>query len=293
MRKVNLLFAFFISSIIFLTGCQDDDPVNANLTLSVSGLEDLGEDYAYEGWVIVDGSPVSTGIFTVDANGTPSASSFEVDAGDLDAATAYVLTIEPSPDSDPSPSAVHILAGDFSDAQASLSVGHDAALATDFSTAAGGFILATPTDGSMTTNENSGVWWLDPAAGPAPTLNLPTLPEGWAYEGWAVIDGTPVTTGRFTSASGEDDAAPFSGATAGPPYPGEDFLNNAPAGLSFPTDLSGRTIVVSVEPVPDNSPAPFLLKPLVGSAPSNATDRVVYDMGNNASATNPTGTVSR
>lgn len=73
------------------------------------------------------------------------------------------------------------------------------------------------------------------ASGPTAGLTLATLPAGWKYEGWAVINGTPVSTGTFTSASAADDSAPFSGATAGPPFPGEDFLQNAPSGLTFPT----------------------------------------------------------
>jgi len=284
-----------MAALILITGCKKDDDTatTQDLTLSLTGLEDLGSDYAYEGWLIVDGAPVSAGIFTVDANGTPSQTTFNLDADDVANATAYVLTIEPSPDSDPAPSSTHILAGDFGGTDATLTVDHGAALGTDFTAATGGYILATPTDGGSMTDENSGVWWLDPALGPGAALTLPALPEGWAYEGWAVINGTPVTTGTFLSASGADDAAPHSGSEAGPAYPGEDFLNNAPAGLTFPTDLSGATIVVSVEPVPDNSTAPFLLKPLVGGVPAAALDHTLYGMDNNAAATNPRGTATR
>ena len=70
-------------------------------------------------------------------------------------------------------------------------------------------------------------------------MSLPALPGGLHYEGWAVIDGVPVTTGRLTSPSGADEAAPFSGPNPGPPFPGEDFLGNAPIGLVFPTNLAG------------------------------------------------------
>ncbi len=282
---------------MILTGCGDDDePLlsEQTLDLNISGLEDLGDDYAYEGWLIVDGNPVSAGIFTVNANGELSQTSFEVDATDLQNATTYVLTIEPSPDNDPAPSDVHILAGDFDNNGAStLTISHAAAIGDDFTDSTGGYILATPTDGGSDTNENSGVWWLDPAAGPGAALALPVLPAGWEYEGWAVVDGTPVSTGRFTSVTGADDFDGFSGSAGGPPFPGEDLLTNAPNGLSFPVDLAGKTVVISVEPSPDNSPAPFLLKPLVGPVPANATDHTLYDMNNNAAATNPIGSVSK
>jgi hypothetical protein len=289
----NILKLMVLAFAMIMVSCGDDDDATDNqLDLSFSGLEDLGSGYVYEGWIMVDGAPKSTGVFTVDASGVPSRMTFDLEKDDLDVATAFILTIEPSPDSDPNPSSVHILAGDFTAENASLTTSHSAALGTDFSSATGGYILATPTDGADT-NENSGVWFLDPGAGPGAGLSLPTLPVGWAYEGWAVIDGSPVTTGTFTSVASVDDSAPFSGTEAGPPFPGEDFLNNAPSGLTFPTDLRGVTIVVSVEPVPDNSSNPFTLKPLVGMTASDAVDHTFLSMDNNANATNPTGSATK
>jgi hypothetical protein len=79
----------------------------------------------------------------------------------------------------------------------------------------------------------------------------------------------------------------------GPPFPGEDFLVNAPSGLTFPTDLSGTTQVISIEPDPDNSSAPFLLKPLVATVPSPAMDHVTYAMSSNVANSFPTGTATR
>lgn len=299
MKRINSILAVAMTAILFtVTSCNKDKEVvdistQSNLSMNFTGLEDLGSDYAYEGWLIVDGAPVSAGIFTVDAAGNPSASSFEMDIATLENATAYVLTIEPNPDSDPTPSKVHILAGDFNGNTSTLAVDHVSAIATDFKASTGKYILATPTDGGGMDNEESGVWWLDPAAGPGPGLSIPALPDGWEYEGWAVIDGMPVSTGKFTMANGSDDFSGFSGATAGPAFPGEDFLMNAPGGLTFPTDLKGATVVISVEPKPDNSPAPFLLKPLVSVVPTSAMTHTALEMTNNAEATNPTGTITR
>ena len=184
------------------------------------------------------------------------------------------------------------LAGDFSGNTSNVSVSHPAALGNDFTSATGTYILATPTNGAMT-NENSGIWFLDLSSGnPAQGLFLPTLPAGWKYEGWTVINGMPVTTGTFTSTTVVDDADPYSSTMPGPPFPGEDFLINAPSGLSFPTDIAGGTAVISIEPDPDNSPNPFTLKPLVGDIPMNATDHFNYDMSTNLSSF-PTGTVTR
>jgi hypothetical protein len=297
MNKIKTLGLIGVLSVALLIACGDNDdeimqPTTSTLTLNISGLEDLGSGYLYEGWIIVDGSPVTTGTFSINESGALSQTEFELDSDDLDMASTFVLTIEPSPDPDPSPSAVHILAGDFGNGSATLSIGHGAALGDDFSGAMGNYILATPTDGAMN-NENSGIWFLDISMGsPMAGLDLPTLPDGWKYEGWAVIDGIPVTTGTFTEVDMMDDAAPFSGEMDGPSFPGEDFLMNATMDLMFPTDLAGGVAVISIEPDPDNSSDPFLLKPLVGMIPGDATDHVTYMMDLNE-ASFPSGTATR
>lgn len=280
--------------------CDDDDDNTGNLVLDLSGLTNLGDDYVYEGWIIVDGSPVSTGVFTVNDEGVLSANTFEVDGDMLNAATTFVLSIEPSDDSDPDPSATKILGGDFSGTSATATIMHAAALGTGFSDVTGGYILATPTttdDG----DELSGVWFLDNSSGSA-AIGLTDLPDlsslsGWTYEGWAVIGGTPISTGTFDMASGADDNAtssPYKGDDGdGPAFPGEDFIQNAPSGMTFPTDLTGATIVVSIEPVPDNSTSPFVLKPLAGEVPGTLQDHTFEEMDNIAASTYPSGTVTR
>lgn len=159
--------------------------------------------------------------------------------------------------------------------------------------------MATPTDGGVN-NENSGIWWLDPTSGtPVAGLDLPLLADGWKYEGWTVINGIPVSTGTFTNVAATDEFDGFSGPMALPMpngadgfFPGEDFLMNAPVGLTFPTDIAGGTAVISVEPHPDNSTTPFTLKPLVGSIPTNAVDHTLYMMMQNL-ASLPSGSVTR
>lgn len=293
--KTLKTFALAFLALGFLASCEkddDDSKTSSSLNLQISGLEDLGSDYVYEGWIIVDGAPVTTGTFSVNSSGSLSKTAFTLNSDQVSKATAFVLTIEPQNDPDPAPSKVHILAGDISNNSASLSVAHGAALGSDFSASTGKYILATPTNGADN-DEKSGVWFLDPTSGtPVAGLDLPTLPEGWEYEGWAVIGGVPVTTGKFTALDAADAAAPYSGTQQGPPFPGEDFLVNAPTGLSFPTDLSGAKIVISIEPVPDNSSAPFLLKPLLGDVAANAADHTAYSLGNISGNTNPTGSAS-
>jgi hypothetical protein len=239
----------------------------------------------------VSGSPVSTGRFTVNDNGILSQTAFTLDIEMLAAATTFVLTIEPKSGDAAGPTDVHLLGGDFAGNTSQLSIAHGAALGNDFTNASGKYILATPTNGGET-DENSGIWFLEITSnGPAVGLNLPTLPAGWKYEGWAVTGGKPITSGKFTSVTGVDEFDGFSGSMPGPPFPGEDYLINAPSDLSFPLDLAGGTAVISIEPVPDNSPAPFLLKPLAGGIPEDAIDHTTYEIGQNLNF--PTGTVSR
>jgi hypothetical protein len=253
------------------------------LTLDVTGFPELANGAHYENWAIIDGEAVSAGKFNVvdgvivDLDGA-SISGFPL-AG-LDAATTIVVTIEPAGDSDAVPSDTHFVAGDVVDGSAELTIEHPAAIGSDFADAEGTVLLATPTNGDGT-DELSGIWFLA-LPGPTASLDLPELPAGWTYEGWAVIDGIPVTSGTFLDTAAADDAAPFSGPETGPPFPGEDFLVNAPEGVTLPTDLSGATIVVSVEPFPDDGQEPFALKPLIGQAADPATDHESYELANNA-----------
>jgi hypothetical protein len=251
----------------------------AHLHLDLHGVEDLGPGWAYEGWLIVDGAPVSTGTFTVDSSGVQSQVYFPTEVSSLAAVSAFVLTIEPSPDNDPSPSHVHILGGDVIGGRATLGIDHGTAIGTDFASAAGSYILAAPSAGGAAPYVN-GIWWLDPAAGPGPSLELPLLPDGWVYEGWVVGASGPVSTGRFTNPSGADSdgAGPDSGPEPGPPFPGQDFVDPA-------VDLtSGWVAVISVEPEPDNSAGPFTLKPLMDPVIDDVGEGVLQPMSRNPAA---------
>ncbi len=288
------MFLGIFSALFFLVSCSNDDngssTTTRELTLNLNGLEDLGSDFVYEGWIIVDGSPVSTGTFAVDETGVLSETSFDVDAAMLASATAFVLSIEPAVDPDPAPADTKILSGDFVSDTAEVNSG----IVGDFSDASGTFFLRTPTDEVAGNNGNDqyGVWFGTPGAPPTPNFTLPELPDGWIYEGWVVVDGVgPLTTGTFSEFNTEDNMAPFSGENPGPPVPGEDFFENAPDGFVFPLDVRNRTVVISVEPVPDNSPAPFLLKPLRGLA-GMETAPATHNLDANLGSL-PTGSVSR
>jgi hypothetical protein len=223
----------------------------------------------YEGWVVKGDRKLSAGVFNVRERPHRQ---LVLLRSPIDPARAdmIVVTIEPIPDPDPGPSTVAILAGQPHR--------HSAALRfpIDVRGVAGSFILATPTDDNPA-NETSGVWFLDPAGGPGPSLTLPEPPAGWVFEGWGVTQGTPLTTGRFTSVTGADLASPFSGPNPGPPFPGEDFLTGLPAGVVAPVNLAdgGSMVVITIEPdIGGQDPTgagPFSIKPLVAAVTAGAS----------------------
>lgn len=298
MKFKKFIYAGMIGAAL-LSACSEDDSTNentetGNLSLNIDGLEQLGPDFVYEGWVIVNGAPVSTGTFT----SVTFPQTFNVDQTTLDNASQFVLSIEPAVDPDPAPAPTKLLAGDFDGSSASLAVAPVTTNASDFSNIGGTLFLRTPTDEvermANNGNDQNGIWFGVPGMPPTAGLDLPELAPGWVYEGWVVVEGSgPISTGTFTEFGAVDSGNPFSGTeyNVGPPIPGEDFFNNAPDGFTFPLDLRGRTAVISIEPNPDDSPAPFAIKPLLGAI-GQETAPSTHDFMPNLS-TLPTGMVSR
>lgn len=281
---IGLLLLIQLNSSLVYAAEQSND-----LTLSFMNLANPGADH-YEGWVIVDGSPMSTGKFTLSNTGdivdleSNAIEKFTVEF-DPDLATKFVLSLEPAGDTDSVPAAIKPLAGTIADNNATLA--HN--IGVDLASISGGYILASPTDASVA--DLSGIWFLDPSSG-TPGLALPDLTgSDWVYEGWVVLNGTAVTTGTFDNGSMADAYDGYSGTGGGPPFPGEDFIQNAPSGLTFPTDISASTVVISVEPRMDNDASPFQFKPLVDTVPSSAVNHTFY-MLDDKTSTLPTGMLS-
>jgi hypothetical protein len=263
------------------------------IQIAATGLEPLAGAF-YEVWVIIGDKKRSAGSFNVDEEGD-FVDGFGHPARFFSArnparADGIVVTVEPLPDPHPGPSGIAILAGTpRQNRTAKLR------FPATFKEAGGSFILATPTSASMT-DETAGVWFLDPA-GPDPSLDVPTLPEGWVFEGWAVTQSVPVSTGRFTSPSGADLSDQFSGPLPAPPFPGEDLLMNLPGGVTPPVDLAdgASTIVLTVEPdlggTDPTGDGPFSIKPLLVGVPSGAETHTSIGLERDLS-TVPRGTVS-
>ena len=92
---------------------------------------------------------------------------------------------------------------------------------------------------------------------------LQPLMGGFHYEGWAIVGGSPVSTGKFNiSASGE--VASLDGGT----LPGGEFTVNA--------DLSSATtVVLTIEPAGDTDTTPAATKIMGGELNSGSASLVV------------------
>jgi hypothetical protein len=315
--------SLFCTSILFTSCNKDDDPItdtntdpNSNLTLNISGLKDLGPNFRYQGWILVNSNPISVGTFTVNASGVMSQTSFPMLKSNLSAATKLLVTIEPFPDANPVSSNTIIMTGEFSNNSAALTFrsgeyikdgsylgGFVGTAGVTYQSSAGDYKLATRTDGPNT-NEKSGIWFASNLGTPFPNLSFSSgglrLPQitvyngtiGWKYESWVEINGKLLSLGKFdgnitTDVSG---ISGYCGSQWAPKVPGEDFLLNAPTGLTFPLDLSGAKVYITSEPNPDNSPAPFFVKILSATVPTNAVAETVYSMTNIFNTNAPTGT---
>ena len=293
-RPTRILLIFAALAFAFVaTTTPASTAGTAEVALSLNGLEPLAAGH-YEGWAVTGDVKLSTGKFAIAADGSlvgldgAPIDVFSTD-GDAAAADTFVLTIEPDGDVDDQPSGIIVLVGPLTAGVAALS------FPVDLGGVLGGYILATPTDDDDT-NDVAGLWFLDPS-GPSAALDVPALPAGWVYEGWGVTQGTPLSTGRFSTPDGPDAAAPYSGPNDGPPFPGEDFLTNLPASITAPVNLADGSslVVLSVEPdmsgVDPTGDGPFSIKPLVASVPSGLADHTLTALGANFGSV-PTGAAS-
>jgi hypothetical protein len=306
MAVAGLLVAF----LLVFSACskKSSTPTSAGSTvvqLSLTGLKPVGDGLNYQAWAIESsggyyyGHPL--GIFNANENGQMiSTVGDTLLSGEFTANLApefvygIAISLEPSKTIVTTSSYMHLLGGIIADGKTNLTVDSPLGMYANFTTASGRYVLATPTD-SVSGDENSGLWFMDLSTGISLNgLSLPALPSGWAYEGWVRINNIYVPTGKFTSANAADDANKYGSTWSSPAYPGEDFLLNPPTGLSFPTDLSGQYVMVTVEPAGTyvsnpTGPSPFRI--LQANITSNAESHVTYYM-NSVVGGLPSGTAA-
>lgn len=254
-----------VMAVLIVSCSSDDGPPVATLELETIGLEPLTGGTTYQGWLIVDGQAVPTDKFT-DPSGTVRLNVLEAD---LEAASQFIVTIEPRGDNDNSPSDAKILAGNFNGTSAQLVF---QTVVADVSNVSGQFYLDTPTDDVNDLdngNDEFGVWFREGTD--APGLSLPELATGWRYEGWVDFGNKTLSTGTFSKVDATDDGNFFkgSGGTV-PQFPGEDFLvlpSQIPlTGITLPAEVTSKRVFITIEPFQDNDPEPFFIEPLSATA---------------------------
>lgn len=294
MKKLLLCCSIIIFT---LYGCKDDDLSTSNspdegsqITIDIQNLPALSDSARYEAWLFGDKNAVAKIGVLNPASGSVNAV-FDIKLVDLKKAKYVIITVEPTREDSAAavnPSTSHILAGAIEVNNATMDVQNDFALKTNFTDAAGKYFLATLSD-PLNANTKSGLWFAQMVDGkPAAGLTLPVLAAGWRYEGWVEVNGKKMSTGQFTAANQSDLAAPYSGTTP-VLFPGEDFLNNAPAGLTFPLNLAGAKLSITVEPNAENYSEPFNLIVLSANIPADASASTNYDMVKSANV--PSGSI--
>lgn len=260
---------------------------SSSIEINITDLPSIPDSMTFAAWVVHDTDLDPTLIFVSDAENGNLFHKSEQNLRLLQLTQSFRLSIEHesvTSDSVFNPGSDIILGGRFRQGSCNLSVAEEVNSFADISAQ---YNLLTPTDGSGT-NETSGVWFveIDTSGLFLPLSDLPELFPGWIYEGWVEVNGTLLSTGRFNSTTGPDMRNIYGASSgSGLPFPGEDFLENAPAGITFPLDLAGKNIFISLEFDDGRSAGdnPYI-KIFESTVPTPAESRVAYQMA----ATNET-----
>jgi len=297
MRNVIPVLALIV---LFVAGCDSGDVVEQEVAkvqvrLELENLPPLQDGYTYQAWARIGFVTLPSERFNVAENGSFVNSSGQfiqnsfIFTEDISDASEVFITIEDKRDSDETPSGTVVMAGDVTASSATLSMTHPLALDASFGGQSGSYMLLNWAT-SASPDETSGLWFIDGSRNaPSAGLSLPSLPDGWTYEGWVDNGSAFVSTGTFRDNSGHDLERLYSD-TDTPPFPGEDFLENAPDGVTFPLDPSGGTVRVSIEPFPDDTVLPYGIFVLSGSVPATPAAATPYPLTANVSG--PTGTAT-
>lgn len=313
MKKIMLPFVLLM---VILVGCdlvevEDGDNYTA-LEYSITGLKQLPDSLAYTVW-LQPFSQNSSGSVTytfiefpeVSADGRVSVTNDNLTLAQLQSANAILITAEEkarfeydtqaqldSALQKIQPSGTNIAKAVFSANQGVITISD---IVTDLNSVGGIYTLATVTDGNTDQNEFSGIWFADSltrADGALAGLNLQDAGDKWSYYAWIEKDGNYLQIGGFSKAGGADDFSGYSSTIApGLAFPGEDFLENAPAGFTFPMDLRGATVKIIAQPEYLTEPTPFITL-LEAVIPTDAVSGQPYNLNPVFEDNAPKGTVN-
>ncbi len=300
MKKISI-FLVFLFILVCLNSCDKKTKVLApqnqltQIDLSITGLDNLGSDADYALWSEYGPSTAQEtdfiGRFTVDNQGAPSQSLFNVPLGVIQKTVNLVISIENADSTLDSASVYQVIASKLKANSGTFSIGTEYLLNFDASQALGQYqVLTAPGTDSI-----QGIWFMTGftdttrAAG----LELPDALPRWRYEAYVIVNGDSFPTGYFTKASAADaqniygstDPAKLIPTFA---FPGENIQVDT-SGAALNIDLRGAEVVVNIlPPVPPFSMQPFKLTMFKGTIPTNAQPDNIYQL-NNTSDTFPGG----
>jgi len=297
----KMIFILLIVAFSFYR-CTDNkiltpDERISKIDLVVSGLNDPGASTRYEAWFKWL-NKTSTGdlekflyLGELIANGSNYSLSKSLNLGYIQGGLSVVIAMEPDSvvsDTAGEPGPYRIIGAELEANTGTFTLGSGEILDFDFSTATGMYFLDTPTQNPPSSTPKSGIWFgiLDTTAAVTPGLYLQDLTKaglssGWSYEGWVLFGTEWLSTGKFKKYDIKDEGNPYSGFLPSYNVPGEDFIRNAPAGLTFPTDLSGRDVKINLTPsYPPGANAPFIITIFEGKVPETAEVQQNYPLEN-------------
>ncbi|MBA4251671.1 MAG: hypothetical protein C0425_08580 [Chlorobiaceae bacterium] len=252
MKKYSFLL---LLSLFFFIGCDVEENVTdptadtSKLSVNLSNLPVLGDSARFEAWLLLKNvtRPILLGRLELPATATSYTGEFNVTLGNLQRAEAVVISIESVRDSvgDSTMSPLRITGGFIQGNRIDFTAMNSKAMNVDFSKLAGRFQIFTPTN-TANTGLRSGIWFIDTVGA---GLTIPPPPTGWTYQAWLKVGNNNLNIGRFTSAAGGDTDSTFKGTGVQPLFPGSDFITNAPAGLTFPLDVTNAELFITLEPV--------------------------------------------
>jgi len=294
------LFPVLFTAFLLFTGCDSGDVVEQEVAklqirLELENLPPLQDGFAYQAFARLGAEIHATDKFNTTENGSfvnaagqfiQNTLTFDVDVSE---ASVIFVTIQEKRDSNDEPSGTVVFAGDLSGSVANLTQSHPSAFGVSLNGQTGSFMLMSYVANAQP-SDVSGLWFVEGSkAAPRAGLSLPALPEGWHYEGWIEVGGTLISTGAFRDNEGADAARQYSNSDT-PLFPGEDFEENAPDGVTFPLNPAGGTVHVTVEPFPDDTVEPYGFFVMTGSVPSSPAAETAYTLSSNLVA--PSGTAT-
>jgi len=262
-------------SVALAGGCGDDDESpnpTGEFAIALTGFEPLPAGHQYEAWARFsharpsggmtvehgDEIPISLGAFQVTEDGSIESldggpMTFQLaEPHDLNPVDVVITVRESKPDTTIGSILVGgDVVGNDSEGHATLTTSYHDAFGVDIRSASGSCVLATPTNGDNTA-ENQGLWFSTPTG--APALSLPVIEEGWHYDAYLILGTKEISIGHFARAdtADSDGSGAEGGLLPGFETPGSDFLTSA-------LDLSAGGVSVLVALIPAEHEHPGLL----------------------------------